>query len=191
MTYLPHFKNIPAGINKWDPVHQSLFEVYFTLPQALIDLGFQEDGQLLTSQVVSISGLDALNKTPDKGEQKFQGVTVSFSQPMLDTTSASLSMVFNLNLRNVTDNYVLKIFKAWANLSYDLSDGTRGIKVDYISDVLRCAQANRNGEIWRSFIFHNIILTGITNLDSLDYSQNEAATLNVNFVADYWDDELM
>ena len=35
LNHLPHLKNVKAGINKWDPVHKSLFEVYFTLPEPL------------------------------------------------------------------------------------------------------------------------------------------------------------
>lgn len=188
LSHLPHIKNMQSGINKYDPVHNSIYEVYFTLPEA-IQQTFKEEEAILTEQVVSVSGLDVLQKTTPAGEQKFMGVTVSFLQPILDTTAAELQIVFNLNLRNVTDNFVLKVFRAWENLSYDLSDGTRGIKLDYISDNMRIAEANRNGAIWRSYIFHHIMLTGVTGLDSLDYSNNEAITLTCSFRADYWDDE--
>jgi len=192
LNHLTHIKNVQAGINKWDPVHKSLFEVYFTLPDALKNNGgfTGEDEMLLTEQVMTVSGLDALHKTTPAGEQKFYGVTVSFLQPMLDTTSAELTITFNLNLRDVTDNYVLRMFIAWERLSYDLMDGTRTIKQDYISDNMRIAQANRNGQVWRSFIFHHIMLTGVTNMDDLDYSSNDAVTLQTTFRADYWDYDL-
>jgi len=186
---LPHIKNMAAGINKWDPVHKSIFEVHFTLPEAIAG-EFTEDTALLTTQVFSVSGLDALQKTTAPGEQKFYGVTVSFLNPTVDTTAADLTIVFNLNLRNVTDNYVLKLFRAWSKLSYDLSDGTRGIKTDYISDNLRIAEANRNGEVWRSYVFHHVMLTGVTGLEGLDYTANDAVQLTCTFRADFWDDEL-
>lgn len=189
LNHLPHIKNVTSGINKYDPVHKSLFEVYFTLPDVLKQT-FGADEALLTEQVVSITGLDALHKTPAAGDQKFYGVTVSFANPMLDTTAADLTITFNLNLRNVTDNFVLKMFIAWERLNYDMSDGTRTIKQQYISDNMRVAQANRNGAIWRSFIFHNLILTGVTNMDDLDYSSNDAITLTTTFRADYWDYDL-
>ena len=188
-NHLTHIKNVTAGINKYDPVHKSLFEIYFTLPEVLKQ-DFAQDEMLLTEQVVSITGLDALHKTPQVGEQKFYGVTVSFSNPMLDTTAADLTCVFNLNLRDVTDNYVLKIFVAWERLSYDMMDGTRTIKVNYISDNMRIAQANRNGQVWRSFIFHHIILTGVTGMDDLDYSSNDPIQLTTTFRSDYWDYDL-
>lgn len=192
LNHLTHIKNVQAGINKWDPVHKSLFEVYFTLPDALKNGGAfsGEDEMLLTEQVITVSGLDALHKTTTASEQKFYGVTVSFLNPMLDTTAADLTVTFNLNLRDVTDNYVLRMFIAWEKLSYDLMDGTRSIKKDYISDNMRIAQANRNGQVWRSFIFHHIMLTGVTNMDDLDYAANDAVTLQTTFRADYWDYDL-
>ena len=189
LTNLPHIKNMMSGINKYDPVHKAIFEVYFTLPEA-IQSTFQGDVPILTQQVKSVSGLDALQKTTGVGEQKFYGVTVSFLNPTIDSTAADITIVFNLNLRSVTDNFVLKIFRAWENLSYDLSDGTRGIKTDYISDNLRVAEANRNGEVWRSYTFHHVMLTNVTGLESLDYSANDAVELTCTFRADYWDDEI-
>ena len=194
LEHLPQMRNISAGMNKWDPVHKAIFEVYFTLPPALQEIGqFQEDvatSMLLTQQVRTVSGLDALQKTTQAGEQKFFGVTVSYLNPTLDTTAADLTMVLNLNLRNVTDNYVLKIFRAWENLSYDLATGARGIKTDYIIDDLRIAEANRNGQIWRSYIFHHVMLTGVTGLEDLDYTATEARELTVTFRADWWEDEI-
>jgi hypothetical protein len=34
------------------------------------------------------------------------------------------------------------------------------------------------------------MLTGITGLDALEYTNNEAVTLDVKFRADYWDEDL-
>jgi hypothetical protein len=172
-----------------DPVHRSVFEVYFTLPPA-IQQEFKQEEALLTEQVTNVTGLDALQKTPGVGEQKFFGVVSSFANPTFESTAADIEMQLNLNLRNVTDNFVLKVFKAWANLNYDLSDGTRTIKMDYIADNLRVAEANRNGEVWRSYIFHNLILNKVEGLNELDYTNNEAAKLTVGFRSDYWDDDM-
>jgi len=182
----PHFRHVASGMNKYDPVHKSIFEVYFEIPK-MLQSDFQSDATILTQQVISVQGLDALQKTTAAGEQKFYGVTVSFLNPMLDTTAADITVNFNLNLRDVTDNFVLRLFKTWANLSYDVLDGTRTIKQDYICDCLRISEANRNGQVWRAFIFHNVMLTGITGLDDLDYSSNDARTLACTFRCDYWD----
>ena len=189
LTHLPHIKNVKSGINKYAPVHNSVYEVYFSLPEQIAGQ-FKEDEVTLTEQVTQVTGLDVLQKTTPAGEQKFMGVTVSFLNPVLDTTPAELEITFNLNLRNVTDNFVLKMFKAWENLSYNLQDGVRGIKTDYISDNMRIAEANRNGQIWRAYIFHHIMLTDVTGLNELNYSNNDARTLVCKFRCDYWDDDM-
>ena len=62
ISHLPHIKNTKAGNNYYDPMHSSVFEVYFTVPTAIQDK-FKEDEAILTEQVVSVSGLDALQKT--------------------------------------------------------------------------------------------------------------------------------
>ena len=189
LTHLPHIKNVKAGIGKQDPVHGSLFEVYIELPSLIASM-FKEDAVTLTQQVKSVGGINALQMTTGVGSQRFLGADASYLNPVLDQTFADIDIAFNLNLRDVTDNWVLKIFKAWENLSYDLTDGTRGIKADYISDNVRIAQANRNGMVWRSVVFHNSMLTGLDGLDSLDYTQTEALDLTAKFRADYWEDEL-
>ncbi len=189
LTHLPHILNVESGRMKYDPVHKSIFEVYFTLPAA-IQSQFKTEELLLTEQVTNVAGLDILQKTTPASEQKFYGVTVSYLNPVLDQTAADITITFNLNLRNVTDNFVLKVFRAWENISYNLADGTRSIKTGYITDNLRIAEATRNGDIWRSYIFHHVMLTSVTNLDDLDIMSNDARQLICTFRCDYWEDEL-
>lgn len=189
LTHLPHIKNVKSGNNKYDPMHSAMYEVYFTLPEA-IQSQFKDDEAILTEQVTEVTGLDALQKTVGAGSQKFMGVDVSFLNPVLDNTYAELTINLNLNIRNATDAFVLKVFKAWEKLGYDLSDGTRTLMADYCTDNLRIAEANRDGTIWRSYIFHKVMLTGVTGLDSLNYISNDARILTVTFRADYWDEDL-
>jgi len=189
LTHKPHIVNTQAGINKQDPMHSSIFEVYFTLPEA-IQSEFKNDEAILTEQVTEVGGLDALQKTTAAGSQKFMGVDVSFLNPVLDNTYAEFTVTLNLNLRNVTDAWVLKVFKAWSKLGYDLSDGTRTIMVDYCSDNLRIAEANRDGSIWRNVVFHKVMLVGVTGLDALNYTTNDARTLQLTFRSDYWEEDL-
>lgn len=191
VSHLPHITNTNAGNLKWDPMHQAIFEVYFSLPTSIASqFGDMGDGQILTEQVISVNGLDVLQKTVEAGSQKFMGVDVSYLNPTLDSTYAEITIDLNLNLRNGNDAYVLKVFKAWSKLGYDLADGTRTLMTDYCSDNMRIAEANRDGTIWRSFIFHKVMLTGVTGLDSLNYTENGARVLQVKFRADWWDEEL-
>lgn len=189
ISHLPHITNVQAGINRFDPMYSAIFEVYFDLPTAIASQ-FAEDAQILTEQVTQVSGLDALQKTTEAGSQKFLGVDVSYLNPTLDSTFAEITIDLNLNIRNASDAYVLKVFKAWNKLNYDLSDGTRTLMADYCAENLRVAEANRDGTVWRSFIFHKVMLTGVTGLDSLNYTENGARVLQIKLRADYWDEEL-
>jgi len=189
ISHLPHIKNTQAGNNYYDPMHSAVFEVYFTLPVAIQDQ-YKDDEAILTEQVISVDGLDALQKTVQAGQQKFFGVDVSYLNPTLDNTYAELTVVMNLNIRNATDAYVLKVFKAWEKLGYDLSDGTRTLMADYVADNLRISEANRDGTVWRSYIFHKVLLTGVEGLNDLNYTNNEARQLTVRFRADWWDEDL-
>ena len=187
LTHLPHLTNIQSGINKWDPSHGSVYEVYFTLPDA-IRAEFSEDEIILTEQVTDVSGLDQLIKTTPVNSQKFMGVDVSHHGPAMDNTYADITINLNLNLRNKIDNFVLKVFRAWENLNYNLADGTRTLLADYSADAMRIAVANRAGDVVRSIVFNRVLLTGISNIDTLDYSSNDPQKLQVTLRCDYWDD---
>ena len=189
LTHLPHVRNIKSGVNRWDPNHSAVFEVYFTLPAA-IQGQFAEDEAILTEQVTDVSGLDQLQKNTPVGKQRFMNVDVSHSSPVIDETRATITIVFNLNLRNVTDNFVLKVLMAWKNLNYNLADGTRTLKNTYVADNLRIAEANRDGTIRRSYVFHDVILGDITGIDTLNYDDNEARKITAVFISDFWDDDI-
>ena len=190
LSHLPHIKNVKAGMGRWDPMHQSIFEIAFTVPGALADAGFTgEELEILTQQVVSVSGLDALQKVAGANSQKFLGVDVSFLNPTLESTTAELTVVFNLNLRDVTDAYVLRLFKEWGRLSYDIGNGHRSLKKDYICETMHISEANRDGTVWREVIFKDVFITGLSGLETLDYSSSEARQLTVTFRADYWEEK--
>ena len=192
LSHVPHILNIESGYNKYDPVHKSIFEVKFTLPTFLDQFNAEYTTStiptvdLLGQQVVSVSGLEALQKTPAIGEQKFHGATVSYINPVLDSTAADITVVFNLNLRNVTDNFVLRVFKDWARICYDIQTGARLLKSQYCCSSLVIAEANRDGAIWRAYAFKDVMLASIQGLADLDYSATDAQQLTVQFRSDYW-----
>ena len=191
---LPHLMNVEAGYNRYDPMMGSIFQIEFTVPNALVDAYSGQDInaelKLLSQQVTDVSGLDALQKTVAAGSQKFLGVDVSFLNATLDTTVADITVNLNLNLRNTTDAYVLRVFKLWSKLNYDLQSGARTLKKDYVCDSMVIYEANRNGVIWRKATFKDVMLTGVTGLETLDYTSNEARKLQCIFRSDYWDEEL-
>lgn len=187
---LPHIRNSVAGVNRQDPVHKALFEVYFTLPAALKEK-FGADEAILTQQVLSIGGLGTLDKGPATGEQKFMGTSRTYLEPKLDGTSHELSVNLTLNLRNRTDNWVYKIFKAWNKLCYDLETGETVIKNDYVADWLKISIGNRAGEIYREILFKDIIMFGGIEggQDELNYDTREHVDITVKFKSD-WAEEI-
>ena len=188
---LPHITNSEAGRNLYDPYHNCLFEVYFTLPAA-IRAQFGQDEALLTEHVVKIDGLENLDKGPEASvEQKFQGTTRTYLAPKMDNTSAELTVEFNLNLRNGVDNYIYKVFKAWKNLNYDLETGTIVLKKDYVAEWMRVCVANRAGDIIKEVVFKDVMLFGnVEGLGELDYESTDSVNLTVKFKSDWWNETM-
>ena len=187
---LPHIRNSQAGVQRQDPVHKALFEVRFTLPNALKEQ-FGADEQTLTEQVLKISGLGTLDKAPSAQEQKFMGTSRSYLEPKLDQTHHDLSIDLTLNLRNRTDNWVYKVFKAWAKLGYDMSTGETVLKNDYVADWLKVSIGNRAGEIYREILYKDVMLTGGIDggLDELSYDDRAHVDITIKLRSD-WAEEV-
>ena len=185
---LPHITNSQAGINRWDPAHSNLFEVYFTLPEAL-RADFGQDEALITEHVKSITGLEAIHRTAETDQQKFMGTSRTFIKPGLDDTSAELTVIFTLNLRNGTDNFIYKLFKAWSRLGYDINTGAKVLKKDYCADWLRVVIGNRAGDIYEDVVFKDVMLSGpVEGPGEYNYETLDALELTVKFKSDWWTD---
>lgn len=186
---LPHIKNSLAGRDRFDPLYKNIFELYFTLPEAL-RAEFGQDEALITEHVTKISGLEQLDAEPGVAEQKFMGTNRSYLKSKLDNTSVDLTVTFTLNLRNGVDNYIYKLFKAWGKLNYDISTGEKSLKKDYVADWLRLVVGNRAGDIYREIVFHDVIMydpiAGMSG--EYDYDSEDICTLEVKFRSDWWDE---
>lgn len=188
LSHVPHVRSVKAGTNYYDPVNTAVFEVVFTFPGIIATAVGTDDVKILTEQVTSVTGLDNLLKTPAAGQQKFFGADVSYLNPTLDNTYAEITIDFNLNLRSVTDNYVLDAFMQWRNLNYNLGNGARYLKKDYVAPNIEIKMANRDGTVWRVVELWDVMLINITGLDGLDITTNESPKLQCTFRSDYWDD---
>ena len=188
LSHVPHVRSVSAGNNYYDPVNTAVFEVEFDFPKLIASSIGTTDIGILTEQVTSVTGLDNLLKTPAAGQQKFFGADVSYLNPTLDNTYAEITIEFNLNLRNVTDNYVLDAFMQWRNLNYNLGNGARYLKKDYVAPKILIKVANRDGTVWRVVNLWDVMLVNITGLDGLDITTNESPKLQCTFRSDYWDD---
>lgn len=187
---LPHITNSQAGRNLWDPVHTNIFEVTFTIPDALRTIYGGDEG-IITEHVLKISGLDALHRGPAVGQQKFMGTDRSYLQPKLDSTHAELEVEFTLNLRNDTDNYLYKLLKAWVKLGYDVATGERHLKKDYCADWMKVSIANRQGDVFQEIVFKDVMIAdGVSNFNELNYDTGDALTISCKFISDWWTDTM-
>lgn len=188
---LPHLKNSTAGRNKFDPVHNNIFELRFTVPEALRNT-YGKDEVLLTEHVTKVTGIGAaLNKAPGTGTQKFMGTDRSYITPKLDSTRAEFSVEFTLNLRNDVDNYIYKLLRAWAALGYDINTGARSLKRDYCADWMDLAIANRAGDIYHEIIFKDVMMNGdLGGPADYDYESGDAQVITANFVSDWWEETM-
>lgn len=185
---LPHIKNSKAGVNLYDPVHKSIFEVYFTIPDA-IRAEFAKDEVLLSEHVQKISGLENLYRAPEVDVQKFMGTSRSYIKPTVGDTHVDLEVTFSLNLRNGTDNYILKLFRAWAALGYDINTGKRSLKKDYCAEWLKVSIANREGDIYQEVVFKDVMISGPLGANGeYDYTADDATELTVKFRSDWWEE---
>ena len=183
---LPHITNSEAGINLYDPVHKSIFEVTFSIPDAIRDV-YAKDEAVLTQHVLNVGGLDALYRAPEVDSQKFMGTDRSFIKPTIGETKATIDIEFSLNLRNGTDNYILNLLRAWAKLGYDIDTGKRRLKKDYCAQWLKVSIANREGDIYQEIIFKDVMLAGNLEFDGgLDYTDDTALNVKAKFVSDWW-----
>ena len=190
---LPHIKNSTAGRNKYEVLYKNIYEVYFTLPESIRQM-YGQDEALISEHVLTVSGLDALDKAPEAGTiQKFMGTTRTYLNSGVDDTSAEITIKLSLNLRNAIDNYIYKIFRAWSKLGYDIATGEKSLKTDYTADFLRISVGNRAGDIYRRVTFKDVMLSKINGgMSDLDYtSASEPMEMEITLKADWWDDEVV
>jgi len=183
---LPHISQSTAGINKHDPVYNNIFEAYFTIPEAL-QSEFGNDVAVLTEQVKSISGLESLDRAPEVVQQTFLGAKRSYLASRLDDTSHELEIVFQLNLRNGTDNYIYKLLKAWNARGYDQNTGSTTLKPGYCADWMKLVIGNRGGDIFREIIYKDVFpFGGLTGWNEATYdSTGELIEITMKLKSDW------
>ena len=190
IAHLPHLKNVPAAIERWDPVHNSLFKVIFSVPAAMKGEYNLNELDILSSQIITIDGLDNLQKQIQTYKKKHLGIEVTFVKPFVESSGIEFTITFNLNLRKISDNYVFKLFKEWLDTIYNLATGMQTLKFQYMAENMTILQANRDGTIWRQVDLKNVFITNMGGLNNLDYSSSEPQNLNVTFFAEYWDEHI-
>lgn len=182
---LPHIQNSTAGVNNQDPVYNNMFEVDFTIPNALV-ADFNADVAIMKEQVRSVDGLGTLDRGVEAGTQQFMGTSRSFLNSKPSETTHDLTIVMELNMRNGTDNWLYKLLKAWNRMSYDLTTGETFNKADYVADWFKIKQAARDGSVWREILYKNVMLPqGIEAFSTIDYTSSDIASATLHLRSDW------
>jgi hypothetical protein len=181
---LPHYNQDQTSRKgrNFEPVQSNLFEVTILPPQGV------SDAPLMLQHVNSISGLE-LYKDVSAVEQKYKFVTRSFAG-LPESTTVDVTINFSLNLNEANQAYLYKSIRQWYNLRYDPNTGAMGLKKDYVGTIV-VVQFNRAGDIYRTITLEDCQITsGVGFTAELNYTETEAATLEVIWRCDAWKEVL-
>lgn len=180
---LAHFKNSTAAVNNWEPVYQNQFEVMFQLPSYC-----NGSEQLLLEQVIYVDGLPEITPTGTVS-QRYKFAERVYADAGPNTTLAHLTIQFEVNLSDNNDMYVYNSLRQWANIQYNPTYGSQGLKSNYVGALTIC-EANKAQEVHRKWEFHSVIMDGAMTAQKLVYhAPQDIYRLTAKFVSDWWDEK--
>jgi len=181
-VYLPHWTQSEQSVNLDEPIYQSMFVALISLPPSIQNADTQKH---LTAQLKSISGM-TIDPASDVVEQSYRGAKRTFAGGIPSTTTADLTMNFNLNLNGQNQLETYKLLQSWNTLIHDPLTGIKNLKKDYVGSVELNAY-NRIGEIFMRVNFPVVFLSGGLPEFSFDADANDIINLDgITFKADYW-----
>jgi len=185
MAGLPHFRNSQASMNKFEPVYLSQFEILLTPPPAV------GGWDLVMEQVLNVKGLD-INKQPGQVVQKYKSASRTFAGGVVDDTTITITLDFEVNLDDSNSMYVYKALRKWTDIIYDPLTGRMGLKKDYIGGPMIINQFNKNGDIFRQIKMAMVMPTTPLPAMDLAFSENDVYRLTgFGFKADYWEETIL
>ena len=185
MAGLPHFRNSQASMNKFEPVYLSQFEVLLTPPSAV------GGWDLVMEQVLNVKGLE-VNKQPGQVEQKYKSAKRTFAGGVVDDTTITISLDFEVNLDDSNSMYVYKALRKWTDIIYDPLTGRMGLKRDYVGGPMIVNIFNKQGDIFRQLKFAQVFPISPLPVMDLDFSSNEIYRISgFQFKADYWEETIL
>ena len=184
MAGLPHWTNSRAAINYYEPIFQNQFEVIITPPASI-----SQDVDLLVEHVKSIDGLPEI--LPGVVEQKYKFASRRYAGGEPSTSDLQFSTSFEVNLDDQNSMTVYKILRQWADLIYNPLTGAMGLKTDYVGSML-ISVFNKRGDVFRRIRIPSCFIATSINEMPLSYDQGNAIyTVNIEWKADYWDDQFI
>lgn len=180
---LPHFSNLPAADELWEPLFKNLIEINFVLPTAL-----QQQGRNALLMMYNAKNINfALTPTLGTSMQSYKFASRLYVNPpeAANTSIAQFDINFNLN-QNVQNQVVIwNTLKAWYDMQWNSQDGTMNYKRDVVGHII-ANQHDKRGEIIRRVIFYNVQILG---LSELAYGWTETGIiedLTASWCSDFW-----
>lgn len=168
-----------------EPVIPSLFEIQF-IPNPATGL-VDNAVTIARSQILSISGMDAFERSPALIEQQLGGGAKALFPGVQVDQTVEMGVTCNLNLRGAsgTEATTLLVLKKMKDQQYNRATGARGTKRDSCFTVI-IRRLTKDRLVWWKAEMKNCLFTdaGITGLDSLDLNSDEAAILNFSWISD-------
>jgi hypothetical protein len=183
MPGLPHYLNSKASTKRYEPFYQNLFEVTI-LPPATVS-----GGSILLEHVNKISGL-AQDRGSDKITQKYKFAERSYASGVPTGTTTEPSIEFSLNLNDANELYVYKTIRNWWRLVFNPLTGQQGLKKDYVGSII-VTNYNRKGDIFWQRTFHECTPQGDLPELTADYSAGESVTMEVKWISDWWEENIV
>ncbi len=185
MAGLPHYKNSRASVNNWEPLYNAHFEIILTPPPAVAGW------DLVMEQVLKIDGLET-DKMPGVVEQAYKSAKRRFAGGIVDDTTVTLSLDFEVNLNDSNSAYVYKALRQWCDIIYDPLTGRMGLKRDYVGGPMVVSAFNKQGDIYHQWKFPTVFpITPITPM-AFEYGSNDIYRITgFQLAADYWEETVL
>ncbi len=179
-----HFTQIKTARELWEPVHKSLYEISWILPEAIND----RDPLLLLENAKSLGGID-VTKEIKIVDQRYKYSTRIHPTLPDNTHLESISVSFNLNQTDKNSVIVYNTLRAWYDLMWNSQTGETQYKRDLVGTMI-VNQHDKKGVITRRIILQNVMLRSLQGYgnDRKWEETGDIFDIEATFSADYWDD---
>lgn len=189
---LAHNRNHTASREKYDPIWMTQFIVLFDLPPAVLDYldgnyTLLDYKKLLMEHCLEVKGFP--QTTPGKAViTKHQFAEAGYGNGAPERTSFELEMKFSVFEDYNRAMYIYNVLRAWANLIYDPSNGSQGLKWEYAGGIT-VALGGKDRVAFKNWIIPTAFITEEFNEPELDYNKGEETyQITAKFHCDYADE---
>jgi hypothetical protein len=175
---LPHILNSQIGTKLHEAFVTNLYRATLIPPTGVVS------EPILTEAIVNVTGFKIPG--PEVITQVFQTTKRGFASAEIDVIQ-NITIEFELNLNDAYQLYVLNKIKEWRAKIQDPLTGTRGLKKDYIGQIILENYA-RDGQIfWTRTLKHCFPFGELSGgAFELDYTSADPQRLSTQWHADYY-----